>query len=260
MHPLDLSGSTALWMVMLSIGGAIIGSFVAALTIRWPEGRSVMLGRSSCDHCGHVLRARDLVPLLSWLVLSGRCRDCGGVIDRRHVTIEVAATAIGLVAGMVSPDLAGLAGAVFGWMLLALACLDLAALWLPDRLTVLLAVTGPVAGVFGLAPTLEDRLIGGVAGFLVLWSVGWAYRRLRGREGLGGGDPKLLAGIGLWLGWRLLPGVLLIGSALGLGVAIGLSAKGRAVGRDTPLPFGAFLAAAAYIMWVATTWVRLFAA
>jgi len=244
------------WPVMLGVLGAIIGSFIAALVIRWPEGRSVVGGRSACDACGHVLRARDLVPIASALVLRGRCRDCGAPIDPRHPAIEVAALAIGAAAGAVVQGPEAMAGAVFGWLLLALAALDVEALWLPNRITGTLAAAGLATGVLGLEPSFEERLIGGVGGFGALWLIAAVYRRVRGRHGLGGGDPKLLGAIGLWLGWRMLPPVLLLASLVGLGLVLFRQFSGRTVARDDALPFGAFLALAAYPAWLAMVWVR----
>ena len=238
------------WPAGLGLLGAIIGSFVATVAVRWPEGRSIARGRSRCDGCGTVLRARELVPLASFVASEGRCRTCGGAIDRRHPAIEALAAAIGVAGGLASPGVEGVAGAVFGWMLLALGALDLAAFWLPDRLTGALALLGAAGGVAGLEPPLADRVIGGVAGFGALWLVAGGYRRVRGREGMGGGDPKLFGAIGLWLGWRFLPAVLLIASMIGLGVALGAAAMRRPLARHTALPFGVFLAAAAYPAWI----------
>ena len=248
---IDLDGQAGAWAAGLGILGAIVGSFVAALVLRWTADRSVIRGRSACDNCGRTLAAIDLVPVLSFLALQGRCRTCHAPIDRRHLALEVLAVTIGVVAGLTSPGPAGAAGAVFGWLLLALGALDLAAFWLPDRLTATLAAVGLASGLAGFAPNLEERLWGGIAGFGVLWLVGEGYRRFRGREGLGGGDPKLLGAIGLWLGWRMLPAVLLVASLIGLGVVMGAALRGRPMARDAALPFGVFMAAAAYPAWVA---------
>lgn len=239
------------WATGLGLLGAIIGSFIAVLTIRWPEGRSVVRGRSACDACGQTLRAIELVPVMSFIALRGRCGRCGAAIDRRHLAIELIAAAVGGCAGLTSPGMEGAAGAVFGWLLLTLGALDLAAFWLPDRLTGTLAITGLAGGFAEFVPSWQERLLGGLLGWGGLWLVGQGYVLVRGRRGLGGGDPKLLGAIGLWLGWRLLPAVLLIASLIGLGVALGAAARGRPVARDTALPLGVFLAAAAYPAWVA---------
>ena len=122
------------WPVALGLLGAVLGSFIATLVIRWPEGRSVLKGRSHCDACDVALGPRDLVPLLSAALARGRCRSCAAVIDPRHWQIELAALGIGVLSGLAVPGYAGLAGAIFGWLLLALAALDIAEFWLPDRI------------------------------------------------------------------------------------------------------------------------------
>lgn len=239
-----------IWPVLLAALGAIAGSFLATIVVRWPEGRRVSDGRSACDACGATLRAIELVPLLSALVQRGRCRRCGARIDPRHPRIELGCALIGAAAGYVAPGPVGAAGALFGWLLLTLAALDAAALWLPDALTGTLALTGVAAGALGVAPALDERLIGGAAGFLSLWAIARTYRLVRGREGLGGGDPKLFGAIGLWLGWRLLPAVMLLAALVGLGAVLVMRLSGREVSADLKLPFGAFLAIAAYPAWL----------
>ena len=239
-----------IWSFGLGVFGAIAGSFVAALVIRWVDGRSVMRGRSACDACGRTLRWFELVPLASVAVQHGRCRTCRGRIDSRHWQIEGGAALIGVAAGLVAPGPIGIAGAVFGWLLLALAALDMTALWLPDRLTLPLAVLGLGTGLAGIVPPLADRLIGGIAGFASLWLIAAAYRRVRGREGMGGGDPKLFGAIGLWLGWRALPAVLLLACLFGLALVLLDLIRGRDVRSDTQVPLGALLAIAAYPAWL----------
>ena len=234
----------------LGVLGLIAGSFLATSVIRWPEGRSVARGRSACDACGRTLRAGELVPLLSALASRGRCRGCGARIDALHWHIEAMCGVVGALSGWVAPGLEGAAGALFGWLLVALAALDVAERWLPDALTAPLAVAGVGAGLLRFEPPLVDRLMGGLTGYLLLAAVAFGYRRWRGREGLGGGDPKLLGAIGLWLGWRMLPFVLLLASAAGLAAVLAARVAGRDIARDTPVPFGALLAAAAYPLWL----------
>ena len=237
--------------ILLALLGAIVGSFVATLVVRWPEGCSILLGRSACDGCGRTLSARDLVPLLSALAGRGRCRTCGARIDPVHWQVELACALAGLSAGLVAVDPPqAVAGAVFGWLLVALAALDWRAFWLPDRLTALLALAGVAAGVAGFAPDLPDRLIGGAAGFGSLWVIARTYWLLRGRDGMGGGDPKLFGAIGLWIGWRMLPSVLLLAGLVGLGVVLFQHLTGRPVARDDVLPLGTLLAGAAYPAWL----------
>jgi leader peptidase (prepilin peptidase)/N-methyltransferase len=191
------------------------------------------------------------VPLLSAFWLRGRCRTCGAAIDPRHWQIELTALIIGVIAGLAVPGPIGAAGALFGWLLLALAALDATEFWLPDPLTLTLALAGLATGLLGIQPSLTDRLIGGVAGFAALWLIAAAYRLIRKREGLGGGDPKLFGAIGLWLGWRMLPVVLLLASLTGLGIVLARLLTGRVVAADDRMPFGALLAIAAYPAWLA---------
>jgi leader peptidase (prepilin peptidase)/N-methyltransferase len=238
------------WPVTLGGLGAIVGSFLATLVVRWPEGRSVARGRSACDSCGVILGVRDLVPLLSAALARGRCRRCGARIDPRHWQIELGCLGVGVLAGLAVPGPVGLAGSVFGWLLLALAALDISEFWLPDALTAPLAVAGLASGLLGIEPALIDRVIGGVGGFAVLWAVGAGYRALRHRDGLGGGDPKLLGAIGLWLGWRMLPTVVLLAALIGLAVVLLGILRGRPAAMGDRLPFGALLAIAAYPAWL----------
>ncbi|NIJ24531.1 leader peptidase (prepilin peptidase)/N-methyltransferase [Sphingomonas japonica] len=238
-----------LWPSLLGVLGLVFGSFIAVLAIRWNDGRSALRGRSECDACGAELRAADLVPLLGFALRRGRCRYCRASIARVHPVIEALGCCIGVVAGVTAPGWEGVAGAVFGWMLLALAAIDALAFWLPNRLVAALAIGGLASGLAGLAPGMTDRLIGGVAGFAALWLVATLYRRLRGRSGLGGGDPKLFGAIGLWLGWRALPLTLLAACVIGLGVVLVLRLRGNRLGGGDRLPLGTLLAAAAFPIW-----------
>jgi leader peptidase (prepilin peptidase)/N-methyltransferase len=189
--------------------------------------------------------------VLSYAVLRGRCAGCGAAIRVSHPVTELLGLAIGVLAGLAAPGLEGAAGAAFGWLLLALAALDLAAFWLPNALTGALAVTGLATGLAGVAPPLEARLIGGIAGFAMLWLVAAGYRALREREGLGGGDPKLFGAIGLWLGWEALPRVLLGACLLGLTAVLVLRLGGRRLGMQDRLPLGVLLAVSAWLWWLA---------
>ncbi|MGH6617820.1 prepilin peptidase [Sphingomonas sp.] len=238
------------WPLALGIFGAVIGSFIATLVIRWPQDRSVMAGRSRCDRCDGALGPRDLIPLVSAALARGKCRRCAAAIDPLHWQIELIALAIGAIAGLAVSSPIAVAGAVFGWLLLTLAALDITEFWLPDRLTITLALAGLATGLLGIDPPLIDRLIGGAAGFGSLWLIGAAYKRLRGREGLGGGDPKLLGAIGLWLGWQMLPAVLLLASMTGLAIALTARLIGQGGKLDDRMPFGALLAIAAYPAWL----------
>lgn len=232
--------------------GVIFGSFIATIVVRWPQGRSVARGRSACDQCGRELGPARLVPLLSYTWQRGRATCCGGRIDPVHPLTELLAGAIGAISVAVVPDLpSAIATAVFGWLLLALAMLDLRHFWLPDKLTATLALAGVAVGLIGITPALVLQLVGGAVGFLLLAGVRLGYRRLRGREGMGGGDPKLFGAIGLWLGIRTLPLVLLGAALLGLLAGLAMLLAGRRMGATSRLPFGPFLAVSAWAMWIA---------
>lgn len=235
---------------MLGLLGAVFGSFIATLAIRWPEGRGIARGRSACDSCGATLGAAELVPVLSYLVQRGRCRHCSGRIAPSHWMTEMVGLAIGVIAGIAAPGVEGAAGAVFGWLLLALAALDLAAFWLPNGLNAMLAVAGLGVGALGIGAPLAARLIGGIGGFVALWLVARGYKALRGRQGLGGGDPKLFGSIGCWLGWDNLPVVLLAASLIGLAVVLAMLMLGRRVRGSDRLPFGVMLASGAWAVWL----------
>lgn len=230
--------------------GAIVGSFVAALVMRWPRRESVVGGRSRCDSCGETLRAAELVPLLSYLVQRGRCRRCGARIDARHVAVELAGALIGVAAAIGHPLPLALVTAGLGWWLLAAAAIDAEEHWLPDLLTLPLVPLGLLAAWAGFGPPLLDRVVGAAAGGVGLFLIAWLYRAARGREGLGGGDPKLLAGIGAWLGVFQLPFVLLGAGLVGLAAALAMKARGREVGAATRLPLGSLMAVAAWPLWI----------
>ena len=239
----------AWWGLGGALAGLIAGSFIATLVIRWPQGRGLG-GRSACDGCGRHLSLRDLLPVVSWALARGNCRTCGGSINWRHPAIEGAAALIGAAALWLQPDLHGIAGALFGWQLLALAALDAEHFWLPDWLTGVLAISGLAFGVAGIGVDLPSRLIGGGVGFAALFAISWTYRCLRGRPGMGGGDPKLLGAIGCWLGWSPLPYMMIGTSAMGLLAAFGLMARGKNVVATTRLPLGALMAVAAFPLWM----------
>ncbi len=239
-----------LWPVLLGVLGLVFGSFIATVAIRWPQGRSPIEGRSQCDSCGKALAARELVPLAGFLLQRGRCRGCGAPIHPGHFVTELIGMAIGVAAGLLAPGIGGVAGAVFGWLLLTLAALDLAAFWLPNALTGALAAAGLVAGLLDIWPPIDARLIGGIGGYAALAAVAAGYRLVRGRQGLGGGDPKLFGAIGCWLGWQALPLVLLAAALIGLAAVLGFVSAGRKVAATDRLPFGVMLAAAGWAVWM----------
>lgn len=225
--------------------GLILGSFIATLVLRWPDGRS-LLGRSQCDGCGRPLGVLDLVPLASALGQRGRCRKCGARIDPFHMQVELASGLIGALALSILPGFAGWLWALFGWLLLPLALLDARHMWLPDRLSAVLAVMGLLLAGPLLDTRLLDRWIGAVAGGVLLALVALAYRRGRGQEGMGGGDPKLVAAIGCWIGWQALPLMILLASAGGMAWALFTQKKGDRPLSMRAIPFGTFLAIAGW--------------
>lgn len=221
--------------------GAIVGSFLATLCLRWAEGRSVVSGRSVCDRCGRPLGLRDLVPLLSAGFSGGRARCCGSRIDPLHGRIEWAAALIGAASLWAGGWPQGAALALFGWLLLPLAVLDARHFWLPTRLVLLLASAGLVLGQMMGGGELLVRLLTALVAGGGLALIGTAYQSLRGREGLGSGDPKMLAAIGLWLGPELTIATLLLGALFGLAAAL---VQRRAM--DSAMPLGTLLALAAW--------------
>ena len=236
------------WIML--VASPFIGSFLGVLALRLPEGRSFAVSRSACDHCGHVLAVRDLVPIASFLALRGRCRYCRAPIGGFVLVIELVAM---LVAGWAGMQVSGwilVASCLLGWMLLLLAAIDWRVQLLPDVLTLPLLMAGLAVTYFVSPETWSDHLIGAVAGFVVLGAIALLYRRLRHREGLGLGDAKLLAALGAWVAWQGLPTVLLWGSMLGLVFALVRSMTGRGLQWSDRIPFGVFLAAGGWLVWL----------
>lgn len=223
--------------------GAILGSFIATLCLRWPEGRSVLRGRSVCDGCGKPLSAARLIPLASALWSRGMATCCGARIDPTHARVEGAAGLIGAVALSIAPSLQGLALAAFGWLLLPLFLLDRRHFWLPDPLVVLLALGGAVLGPLLNDIPLKERVASSLVAGGGLALIGLSYAKIRRREGLGAGDPKLLAALALWLGAVGTVATLLGAALIGLGEALWRRRKG-----DEALPLGAFLCLAGWFV------------
>ena len=241
-----------LWATGGTIIGSIMGSFLSTLVVRWPQNRSVISGRSACDTCGVMLRPLHMIPLLSFLQLRGRCAACGDRIAIIHPLMEIGCAAIGLLALLVMPGFDGLALALYAWLLLTLAVLDVRHLWLPDRLTLPLAVGGLVFGGLVFQTSLNDRVIGGLAGFLCLAAIASAYRLVRKRDGMGGGDPKLLAAIGLWLGWPQLPFVILLAATISLVAALIVAARMKTDLSTMQFPFGSAMALSGVVIGFAS--------
>jgi leader peptidase (prepilin peptidase)/N-methyltransferase len=237
------------WVCLLL--APFVGSFVGVLIERLPAERQLLWARSECGSCHAKLAAIDLLPLLSYLLLHGRCRQCGAQIGRFHLWIEVAALGVALVSYALLPDPAELWGAcLLGWWGLALGVIDARHFILPDVLTLSLVLAGFLWGVLVDPSQSVDRAMGALAGFGFLHALAWGYRRWRGREGLGEGDARLLAAGGAWLGWAALPDVLLVAALLGLVGFLTVARSSAASLREMKLPFGPCLAAAIWLVWV----------
>jgi leader peptidase (prepilin peptidase)/N-methyltransferase len=213
-----------------------------------PEPRyNIVTPRSACPKCGHRITALENVPVISWIVLRGRCRGCGTGISVRYPLVELLTGVLsGLVAWQFGWGLA-LAGALaFTWAMVALAFIDLDTTLLPDDITLPLLWLGLLLNLGATYVPLRDAVIGAAAGYLVLWSVYWGFKLLTGKEGMGFGDFKLLAAIGAFLGWKMLPLVILLSACAGAVIGIGLIVFARH-GRQVPIPFGPYLAIAGMV-------------
>ncbi|WP_287364689.1 A24 family peptidase [Thauera sp.] len=203
--------------------------------------------RSRCPHCGHLIGALENIPVLSYLVLRGRCGHCGAGISMRYPIVE-AFTALlsGYAAWHFGFGVAAAGALLFIWTMVALAFIDVDTQLLPDDLTLPLLWLGLLFNLGGAFTDLPSAVIGAMAGYLSLWSVYWLFKLVTGKEGMGYGDFKLLGAIGAWLGWQLLPLTILLSSLVGAVVGIALIVLARH-GRNVPIPFGPYLAAAGII-------------
>ena len=205
---------------------------------------NLVVPRSACPACGHRIGALENVPVLSWLALGGKCSACGTPISARYPIVELIAGALAALAiAHFGPTWQGVAACGLLWTLLALTFIDLDTQLLPDDLTLPLLWAGLFVNLFGLFVPLPEALVGAIAGYVSLWSVYWAFKLIRGKEGMGYGDFKLLAALGAWMGWKVLPAIVLLSSAVGAVIGISLVLIQR---RDhqQPLPFGPYLAVA----------------
>ncbi len=203
--------------------------------------------RSRCPHCGHGITAMENIPLLSFLLLRGRCRACQARISPRYPLVEALS---GLLSGYAvwrfGASWAGVGALFFIWGMIALTFIDFDTQLLPDSITLPLLWVGLLLNLGGTFTDLKSAVIGAAAGYLSLWAVYWAFKLATGKEGMGYGDFKLLAAVGAWLGWQMLPLTILASSMVGAVVGIALIVFARH-GRNIPIPFGPYLAAAAVI-------------
>jgi leader peptidase (prepilin peptidase)/N-methyltransferase len=255
--------------LVAALFGLLVGSFLNVVIHRIPKmmqresdnyvaqesgkepphtGRyNLMVPRSACPHCGHQITALENIPVISWLALRGKCRKCKAPISARYPAVELLT---GILAGVLvwtfGSGLAGLATLLFLFLLVAMTFIDIDTQLLPDDLTYPLLWAGLLVNLHGTFVPLQDAVVGAAAGYLVLWSVYWLFKLVTGKEGMGYGDFKLLAALGAWLGWQMLPTIILLSSVVGAIVGISLIVFAKR-GRDKPIPFGPYLAAAGLI-------------
>lgn len=218
---------------------------------------------SRCPKCGHRIGALENIPLISWLVLRGRCRACAAPISLRYPLVEATSGLLSAYAAWrfgFGPAAAG--ALLFIWSMIALTAIDFDKQLLPDSITLPLLWLGLLLNLGGAYTDLHSAVVGAAAGYLSLWLVYWGFKLATGKEGMGYGDFKLLAAIGAWLGWKILPLTILLSSLVGAAVGIGLMLF-RRHGRDIPIPFGPYLAAAGVIalFWgkaLTETYLQLF--
>jgi leader peptidase (prepilin peptidase)/N-methyltransferase len=206
---------------------------------------------SHCPHCGTAIKPWHNIPVLSYLLLRGKCANCGVGISLRYPAVELVTGLLTLSLAWYFPLSWALLGAVlFTWALLVLTMIDVDHKLLPDDITLPLLWLGLLFNLNGTYVSLADAVVGAIAGYLILWSVYWLFKLITGKEGMGYGDFKLLAALGAWLGWQALPLIILLSSLVGAvcGIAL-IFLKGR--GREIPIPFGPYLAAAG---WICLIW------
>jgi len=253
----------ALFVTAVTVMSLAIGSFLNVVIHRLPKmlerqwrdelselnGQEVAAGprynlmvpRSACPACGHAIGALENVPLISYLALRGKCAGCKARISPRYPLVEALTGVLsGYIAWRYGFTWQTLALLVFVWSMIALAFIDLDTFYLPDDITLPLVWAGLLANMGGLFVDLQSAVIGAIAGYLALWIVFWGYKVATGKDGMGYGDFKLLAAIGAWLGWKMLPVVILLSSLVGAIVGISLIVFARH-GRNVPIPFGPYL-------------------
>ena len=256
-------------LVLAAVVGLCIGSFLNVVIHRLPRmlergwqeqcaelrgeapapapRYNLMVPRSACPKCGHLITAAENIPVVSWLALRGKCSACGVEISARYPLVELLGGL--LAAGAIyrfGPTWQGVAACAFLWTLLALTFIDFDTQLLPDDLTLPLLWGGLLANLYGLFAPLHEAVIGAIAGYLTLWTIYWLFKIIRGKEGMGYGDFKLLAALGAWLGWKTLPLIVLGSSVVGAFIGISLVVfKGR--DHNIPLAFGPYLAIAGMI-------------
>ncbi|WP_440997289.1 prepilin peptidase [Arhodomonas sp. SL1] len=268
-----LAASPGLQGLVVLVVGLAVGSFLNVVTLRlprmleaeWAVQCAELRGEapperptfnllhppSHCPACGARIRAWDNIPVLGWLLLRGRCRDCGARIGVRYPVVEAATAVFSLITWwQLGWGLTGFAGLLLTWWLIALTVIDLDHFLLPDNLTLPGLWLGLLLSLVPIFATPAEAIIGAAAGYGVLWLVYHGFRVLTGKEGMGYGDFKLLALLGAWLGWQMLPLIIIASSVVGAAVGMAMIA-GLGRHRDQPIPFGPYLAGAG---WIALLW------
>jgi len=212
---------------------------------------NLLVPRSRCGHCGHAITALENIPVISWLLLGGKCKACGSRISLQYPLVELltalASLAVAWRFGVSEQTLAAL---ILTWALIAMSGIDIAHKLLPDSLTLPMLWLGILLGFFHVFVDLESSVIGAMAGYLSLWSVYIVFKLITGKEGMGHGDFKLLAMLGAWMGWKMLFVIILTSSLVGATVGITMILL-KKTSRQTQIPFGPYLAAAG---WIALLW------
>jgi len=259
-----LQQNNTLFIALSTLFGLMVGSFLNVVIHRLPkmmeqewhnnclelQGKEVPSAikynlchpRSACPHCGHNISALENIPIISYLLLKGRCKGCKAPISMRYPLIEALTGAlIGAISWKFGYSSITLMAWIFALALITLTFIDFDTQLLPDDITLPLLWLGILFNLNAGFTDLKSAVIGAMAGYLILWSIYWLFKLIRGKEGMGYGDFKLLAAIGAWFGWQLLPAVILLSSTLGAIIGIALIVLTKR-GKEVPMPFGPFLA------------------
>jgi leader peptidase (prepilin peptidase)/N-methyltransferase len=231
-----------------ALAAPFVGSFLGVLIARLPVGLPVAMARSHCENCHRTLTPIDLVPVLSYAALRGRCRTCRAPIGRQHLAIELTATGVALWAMLADSGADRIwIDCGLGWTLLTLGWIDWQHLRLPDMLTLPLLLAGLMVAWIEVPAGVPDHALGALAGYLGFAALAWTYRAIRRRDGLGMGDAKLLAAAGAWLGWAALPHVVLIAALCGIAFAVAAAWRRGQFDAAVAIPFGPCLALAIWL-------------
>jgi len=203
---------------------------------------NLIIPRSACPHCNHPIGVFENIPVLSYLLLRGKCKNCGAAISPRYPIIEATSGILcAYAAWHFGFGWAAVGALLFIWALLALTAIDFDTQLLPDDITLPLLWLGLLFNLFGVLTNLHNAVLGAMLGYLALWGVFWLFKLATGKEGMGYGDFKLLAALGAWMGWQMLPLIIMLSSIVGAVVGITLIVAAKH-GRSVPIPFGPYLA------------------